>query len=151
MATVNVNLYVNTAQVNQNNIDTTCTFNQSSGTDEDYVTVVNVGDTVVWSGFPSDPATGNIVNITSIVDTGGPNVFTNLVTSPTPSSTVTGSVEPDTTPNGDDETYTLYFSVAYANGTQGDFHIDPKIHVNPPPPPPQMESNLTPKEKLASE
>jgi hypothetical protein len=151
MATVYVNLYVNTATVNQSNIDSTCTFNQTSGTDEDYVTVVNVGDTVIWSGFPSDNPTTNVVNINSILDTGGPNVFTGLTTTANPPKTVTGTVEPDTTPNGQEETYTLFFSVLHADGTEMFLHIDPKIQVNPPPPPAQMESNLTPKEKMASE
>ncbi len=151
MATILVNLYVDTVNVTQNNIDTTCTFQQGPGTsDENFTTVANVGDTIIWSGFPSNSPTNDIVNITGIIDTGGPNVFANLTTSISVPMTVTGTVEAGTSgPNGDEETYTLNFAVQHQDGTQSTFHIDPKIQVHPPAPP--LESNLEPKEKLVTE
>jgi hypothetical protein len=126
MANETVTLNVDTSvNLTPQNVDTYCNFGQSSGSNEDFTTDVNVGDTVTWTGQSStQPAV--TVNITKIQYDGGSDVFGASVLNGTGSpETVEGTVENDT--GGDEETYTIFFNVSNQNGT---FHIDPKILVN---------------------
>lgn len=126
MANQTITLYVNTSvNLTPQNVDTYCNFGQSSGTNEDFTTDVNVGDTVTWEG--SATAGSGTVNIEKVQYEGGSDVFGTSVLDGTGSpKTVNGTVANDT--GGDEETYTILFSVSNQNGT---FRIDPKIQVNP--------------------
>ncbi len=131
MANDNVILFVDTSvNLNPQNVDQYCNFGQASGTNEDYTTTVNVGDTVTWSGRSSSLQPPNSppvsVSITKIQYDGGSEVFQDSVLNGTGNpQTVTGTVQNNT--GGEDETYTIFFTVSNQNGT---FHIDPKIQVN---------------------
>jgi hypothetical protein len=70
-----ITLYVNTAEINNTNIDETANFGQvDSISNEDFTTHVRKGDIVVWKGVSvSDPL--DIVSISSINHQGGPKLF----------------------------------------------------------------------------
>lgn len=70
-----VTLYVNTAEINNGNIDEYANFGQpDSISNKDYTTHVRKGDIVIWKGVSaSDPL--DIVNIASINHQGGPEFF----------------------------------------------------------------------------
>lgn len=131
MANFNVILFVDTSvNLNPQNVDQYCNFGQASGTNENYTTTVNVGDTVTWGGRSSSLQPPNnppvIINITKIQYNGGSEVFKDSVLNGTGNpQTVTGTIQNDT--DEDQETYTIFFTVSNQNGT---FHIDPKIQVN---------------------
>ncbi len=126
MANQTVTLNVDTSvNLTPQNVDDYSNFGQPSGTNEDFTTDVNVGDTVTWTGQSSTQPSVT-VNITKIQYDGGSDVFGTPVLGGTGSpETVVGTVENDT--GGDEETYTIFFTVSNQNGT---FHIDPKILVN---------------------
>ena len=120
--TLNVDTSVN---LTPQNVDDYCNFGQSSGPNEDYTTDVSVGDTVTWQGQSSTQPTVT-VNITKIQYDGGSDVFgASVINGSGSPETVVGTTENDT--GGDDETYSIFFTVSNQNGT---FHIDPKIQVN---------------------
>ena len=122
-----VTLYVDTSvNLNPQNVDTYCNFGQPSGSNEDYTTNANVNDSITWQG-QSSTQSNVTVNITKIQYDGGSDVFGASVLngSGTP-ETVVGTVENDT--NGDQETYSIFFTVSNRNGT---FQIDPKMQINP--------------------
>ena len=121
--TLNVDTSVN---LTPQNVDSYCNFGQSSGSNEDYTTDVSVGDTVTWQGQSSTQPTVT-VNITKIQYDGGSDVFgVSVLNGSGDPETVAGTTQNDT--GGDDETYSIFFTVSNQNGT---FHIDPKIQVNP--------------------
>ncbi|WP_297765241.1 hypothetical protein [uncultured Muriicola sp.] len=70
-----ITLYVNTAEINNGNIDEYANFGQpDSISNEDYITHVRKGDIVIWKGVSvTDPL--DIVNISSINHQGGPKLF----------------------------------------------------------------------------
>ncbi len=70
-----ITLYVNTAEINNGNIDKYANFRQSDTiSNMDYTTHVRKGDIVIWKGVSvSDPL--DIVNISSINHQGGPKLF----------------------------------------------------------------------------
>jgi plastocyanin len=127
MANHNVTLFVDTSvNLNPQNVDSYTNFGQASGTNENFTTTVNVGDTVTWKGESSTQPTVT-VSITKIQYNGGSEVFQASVLDGSGSpATVVGTIESDT--GGEEEEYTLSFTVSNQNGT---FNIDPKIQVNP--------------------
>jgi hypothetical protein len=70
-----ITLYVNTAEINNGNIDETTNFGQADSiSNKKYTTHVRKGDLVIWKGVSvSDPL--DIVNISSINHQGGPRLF----------------------------------------------------------------------------
>ena len=70
-----ITLYVNTAEINNGNIDEYANFGQADSiSNEDFTTHVRKGDIVIWKGVSvSDPL--DIVNISSINHQGGPRLF----------------------------------------------------------------------------
>jgi hypothetical protein len=70
-----VTLFVNTAEINNGNIDEYANFGQpKSISNEDYTTHVRKGDIVIWKGV-SVSDTLDIVNISTINHHGGPKLF----------------------------------------------------------------------------
>jgi len=70
-----VTLYVNTAEINNGNVNEYANFGQpDTVSNEDYTTHVRKGDIVIWKGVSvTDPL--DIVNIASINHEGGPRLF----------------------------------------------------------------------------
>ena len=131
MANVTVTLTVNTAEIAKPDVDDYCSFGQSSGTNEDYTTVANVGDTITWQGASSSSVT-DVVNIVSINYTGDSNIFGQNVIQGNNGDPETVSATVQNNTGGEDEIYTINFTVY--NGTDqrnGQFSIDPKISINP--------------------
>jgi len=121
MENVNVTLYVNTAEINNQNISATCNFGQETGIkNEDYTIVVNVGDTIIWEGVSSS-SENDIVGITKIKFEEGTKIFDKDVLEGT--STVVGTTIGTT---DKDEKYKISFKV---NGSST-YSIDPKIQIN---------------------
>jgi hypothetical protein len=127
MAEVFITLNVDTSQISVQNVDPFCNFGQGPGiSNEDFLTVVDAGDTVIWEGVSSVTPL-DTVNITNINHSGGSSVFNsnNL----TGNGSVSGAVRNNT--HGEQEKYTIMFNV-FNNGVRrpGVFSIDPKIQVN---------------------
>lgn len=133
MANLTITLYVNTSRIDHKNVDRDCNFGQSGNVpNEDYTSRVNVGDTVTWQGVSSTNVNDK-VNINRINYQGNSNIFgRSVIEGSGDPETVTGLVEQDT--GGDEETYTIFFSVLNSGNPRppdGDpFHIDPKIQVH---------------------
>ncbi|MFH6769806.1 hypothetical protein V8G56_13725 [Gaetbulibacter aquiaggeris] len=136
-----ITLHVNTEQINSQNELETCYFTSespdgqvitSSGNIQEFTTVVNAGDTIVWRGQSSNDPDNHTVNISSINYHGGDNVFDQNVLNGNGGSPeeVVGVVKVGT--NGQTEKYAIKFKV-FNNGNQngGTFNIDPKISVQP--------------------
>ena len=136
-----ITLHVNTEQINSQNELEVCYFTSespdgqsttSSGNIQDFTTVVNAGDTIVWRGQSSNNPDYDVVNISSINYHGGDNVFNENVLNGNGGSPeeVVGVVKMGT--NGQTEKYAIKFKV-FNNGNQngGTFQIDPKITVKP--------------------
>ncbi|MFE3868011.1 hypothetical protein ACFX5E_07975 [Flavobacterium sp. LS2P90] len=127
MANVVITLNVNTSQISVQNVDSNSNFGQGPGiSNEDFLTVVDAGDTVIWEGVSSVTAS-DTVNITNINLSRGSSVFksNNL----TGNGRVSGAVRNNAA--GELEKYTIMFNV-FNNGIRrpGVFSIDPKIQVN---------------------
>jgi plastocyanin len=121
--TLNVDTSVN---LTPQNVDDYSNFGQSSGSNENFNTVVNVGDTVTWQGLSSTQPSVT-VNVTKIQKNGGSDVFgASVINGSGNPETVVGTVQNNT--NSENEEYSIFFNVSNQNGT---FNIDPKISVNP--------------------
>jgi len=117
-----VTLHVNTAEINQRNMSTTCNFGQAEGiSNEDFTIEVNVGDTIIWQGVSSSSDT-DVVDITKIKYERGTNVFNGEEYDGT--STIVGKVLRET--GGQDYKYILSFKI---NGKRATYSIDPKVIV----------------------
>ena len=128
MADVLITLNVDTSQISVQNVDPFCNFGQGPGiSNEDFLTVVDAGDTVIWQGVSSVTAS-DTVNITNINHSGGSSVFNrnNL----TGNGRVSGAIRNNA--RGEQEKYTIQFTV-FNHGTRrpGIFSIDPKLQINP--------------------
>lgn len=136
-----ITLHVNTEQINSQNELEVCYFTSespdgqvitSSGNIQDFTTVVNAGDAIVWRGQSSNNPDNDTVNISSINYHGGDNVFDQNVLNGNGGSPeeVEATVQAGT--NGKTEKYAIKFKV-FNNGNQngGTFNIDPKIAVKP--------------------
>ncbi|MCM4155254.1 hypothetical protein [Gramella sp. AN32] len=123
-------LKVKTAEVTKDNTSTTCYFEETQEmSNEDYTTLVEPGDFIIWKGESTSSDLDEVI-ITSINYHGGHNVFgTNqLNESRDVPGTVLGEVQANT--NGQEEKYIIKFKVK--NNEQrrnGTFQIDPKIQV----------------------
>lgn len=131
-ANVVITLYVNTAQIDNRNINASCNFGQAAGiSNEEFTTVVNLGDSVTWQGVSANAPSTDVVNIVSINHEGGKNVFDQnvLKSSGTPEK-VTATAK-QRTAGGEKYKYKISFTVTN-NGSKrnGMFHIDPKIEVH---------------------
>jgi hypothetical protein len=136
-----VTLHVNTEQINSQNELEVSSFSSESpdgetltsdGNLEDFTTIVNAGDTIIWKGVSSNNPDNDTVNVTSINYHGGDNVFDKNVLNGNGAlpEEVEATVQPGT--NGKSEKYTIKFTV-FNNGNKkgGTYHIDPKIQVQP--------------------
>ena len=128
-----VTLYVNTAQItNNNNKPTHCNFGQPANiSNEDFTTTLNVGDSITWVGVSSNAPDKDIVNITSINYRGGTNVFQKNVlpgNGKSPEQVLGKVVVPSAESNCK---YSVSFTV-FNNGVRrnGTFMIDPKLEVH---------------------
>ena len=129
--TVVITLNVNTGQIDNKNLASTCNFGQDDGiSNEDYTVVVNVGDNIVWEGV-STSSEDDIVNITMIKYVGGKNIFGKDLgpDGNDPKQKVRGKVLSST--DGNAYKYDISFTVIN-NGVKrnGTFHIDPKIQTH---------------------
>lgn len=128
----NVVLRVNTQDIQNPNVNDYCSFEgQEPGvSNEDYMIVAAVGDTVVWSGVStSNPADQVIIeSINYVGDKGGRNVFgSNRLEGQ--NGTVTGVIQ--NSDGGTPYKYMLTFRVLNSGqARQGVYNIDPKIRVN---------------------
>lgn len=128
-----VRLYVDTARIDNRNVNASCNFGQNpSISNEEFTIDVNLGDTVTWEGVSSNAPSTDVVNIVSINHEGGKNVFDKNVlkgNGETPEK-VTGTAITKTD-GGEKYKYKISFTVLN-NGTKrnGMFHIDPKIAVH---------------------
>ncbi|MFE3871061.1 hypothetical protein ACFX5F_07480 [Flavobacterium sp. ZS1P70] len=132
MADVIVTLNVDKSQISVQNVDPFCNFGQGPGiTNEDFLTRVNAGDTVIWQGVSSVTPL-DTVNITNINHSGGNSVFShdNLSGNGQHPEKVSGAVRNNA--RGETEKYTIMFNV-FNNGIRrpGIFSIDPKLAINP--------------------
>ncbi len=128
-----ITLFVNTAEINAQNMADQCNFGQPAGTsNEEFTLNARVGDIIVWKGVSSNAPETDMVGISAINHQGGVNVFGKNVlngNSQEPEM-VTGTVVQGAP--GDVNKYMLSFKV-FNNGTQrgGTYRIDPKIRVQP--------------------
>ena len=132
MADVIVTLNVDTSKISEKNVDSYSNFGQGPGiSNEDFSTSAKVGDTIIWKGVSSNAPDSDVVNITKVHHHSGNDIFKDkdLKGHGHPEK-VSGAVKKDT--KGDRETYTLFFTV-YNGETKrgGQYHIDPKLAVNP--------------------
>lgn len=127
-----VTLYVNTADIKTPNESAYCNFGQGNGvSNEEFTTVVNVGDIITWRGVSSNAPNSDVVAITSINYEGGTNVFGQNVLNDTRSApgVVSGKVLNRTGSNK--YKYKISFTVSQGGAKKGGtFHIDPKIEVH---------------------
>ena len=115
-------LHVNTAEITNQNISTTCNFGQEEGiSNEEFTIEVNVGDIIIWQGVSSTSDT-DVVDITKIKYERGTNVFN--IDEIDGISTVVGTVLRPT--GNQDNKYKISFKI---NGTGATYAIDPKVIV----------------------
>lgn len=132
-ASVVITLYVNTAQIDNRNVNASCNFGQNpSISNEEFTTLANLGDSVTWQGVSANAPSTDIVNIVSINHEGGKNIFDKNILKGNGQSPekVTDTVRTSTT-GGEKYKYKISFTVLN-NGTRrnGTFNIDPKIEVH---------------------
>ncbi len=128
-----VTLYVNTAEIDKQDVNASCDFGQDSSiSNEEFTIDVNVGDTVTWQGVSSNAPSTDVVNIVSINHEGGKNVFDkNILKSNGQSPERVSATVKSRTDDGREYKYKISFTVTN-NGSKrnGMFHIDPKIFVH---------------------
>lgn len=136
-----ITLYVNTAEINNGNIDKYANFGQSDTiSNMDYTTHVRKGDIVIWKGVSvNDPL--DIVNISSINHHGGPKLFNKNVLNGNGGDdqganevvigVVTKGPETNDGTSRDKEKYVLHFKVKRNGKPPVQSHkIDPYIKVS---------------------
>jgi len=129
--TVVVTLNVNTGQIDNKNLSTTCNFGQDQNIpNEDFTIEVNVGDSITWHGVSSTSPDTDIVEITKIKYAKGKNIFGKDDLLPGKNNKIAGKALSKTTAE-DIYKYDISFTVTN-NGTKrnGTFKIDPKIIVH---------------------
>ena len=131
-ATRTVTLYVNTAQIDNQNVNASCNFGQDASiSNEEFTIDVNVGDVITWQGVSANAPSTDVVNIVSINHEGGKNVFgENIIKSNGQApETVTATALYKT--EGSKYKYKISFTVSNGvNKRNAMFHIDPKIDVH---------------------
>ena len=120
-----ITLNVDTDNINQQNIDSTCNFGQTDGgSNADYTTVVALGDEITWEGRSIN---GNDkVKIVMIKYVNGADILNNNELKNSLFSRKVNGQAIKGMP-GDIEKYSISFKIAGNNET---FIIDPKIQVN---------------------
>lgn len=129
--TVVVTLNVNTGQIDNKNLATTCNFGQDQNiSNENFTIEVNVGDSITWRGVSSTSPATDIVEITKIKYAKGKNIFGKDDLLPGKNKKISGKALSKTTAE-DIYKYDISFTVTN-NGTKrnGTFKIDPKIIVH---------------------
>jgi hypothetical protein len=131
METHVVTLYVDTSQIDNQNVDRVSNFGQPENiSNQDFTIDVSLGDVVMWQGVSSNAPETDVVLISAINHEGGVNVFDQNVLKDTSRKpgVVEGTVKKGQ--SGQEQKYKVSFKVlnngAKRNGT---FHIDPKIRV----------------------
>ncbi len=136
-----ITLHVDTEQINSQNELEVCYFTSespdgqvitSSGNLQDFTTVVNAGDMIVWRGQSSNNPDSDTVNVSSINYHGGDNVFDQNVLNGNGGSPEEVEAQVLAGTNGKTEKYAIKFKI-FNNGNQkgGTYQIDPKIAVKP--------------------
>ena len=119
-----ITLYVDTGSINQQNIDSTCTFKQDKGvSNKDFTTVVALGDKITWVGKSSS---GNDkVKIKKIKYVNGVEILNNKeINNSLFSGKVHGKVNKGK--EGDIEKYSIEIKI---KGNSEKFIIDPKLQI----------------------
>lgn len=129
-----ITLYVDTARIDKQDVNASCNFGQEQViSNEEFTTVVNLGDTVTWQGVSANAPETDIVNIVSINHEGGKNVFDQniLKSSMSEGREIVTAIAKLRTDGGEKYKYKISFTVMN-NGAKrnGMFHIDPKIEVH---------------------
>lgn len=126
-----VTLSVNTAEIQNPNVNDYCNFGQPEGiANEEFTIEANVGDTIIWRGI-SVSSPGDVVLIEAINHEGnraGRDIFGSNVLQGQ-NGEVRGTILYSTA-GGADYKYKLSFRVIQNGEPRGGmFHIDPKIRV----------------------
>ena len=128
-----ITLYVNTAEIQNPDINAYCNFGQTDGSsNEEYTIIGNVGDVIVWQGVAlgaSETSNVEIVAINHQGANGGRDIFggDNRLTGE--NGEVRGTVI-STTDEGADYKYKISFRVVHEGENKGGiFQIDPKIKI----------------------
>ena len=128
-----ITLFVNTAEINAQNMADQCNFGQPAGTsNEEYTIDARLGDIIVWKGISTNAPGTDMVGISAINHQGGVNVFgKNVLNGNSQEPEMVTATIVQGAP-GDVNKYMISFKV-FNNGTQrgGTFRIDPKIRVQP--------------------
>ena len=128
-----ITLYVNTADIQNPDINMYCNFGQAEGiTNEEYTINANVGDEIVWRGVPQSGSETSAVEIVAINhegSNGGRDIFGGDNRLRAENGEVSGTIVA-ATDDGADYKYKISFRVIH-NGERrgGNFQIDPKIKV----------------------
>ena len=132
MADLTITITVDTANITQQNVDSTVSISDSAGdpgtsNPEDFVSNIEAGQTVEWNGQPNAANPGDSVSITKIEYEGEDNIF-GVTTLNGSGGTVTGTVQSGT--EGEEEQYKIYFNVVHNSGNPQSFYLDPFIDVD---------------------
>lgn len=126
-----INLEVDTENINENNIDETATFGQTSGIkNKDFTREVKLGDVIIWKGS-STPASGGLVRIKLFKhDEGVKLLGTGRISEQNGTGVVVGKVQAGSP--GDIEKYSIKFEVRKRGSqTWTEYLIDPKLKLIP--------------------
>ncbi len=121
-----ITLYVNTAEISNQDTNAYCDFGQEEGIpNEEFTITVRNLDTVIWQG-ESTSSPDDEVMVNAINHEGGKNVFGKNVLKDTRDNPGVVQEQVVNGVDGDEQKYKISFKVKNKNGT---FHIDPKIKV----------------------
>ena len=119
-----ITLYVDTGSINQQNIDSTCSFKQDKGvSNKDFTTVVHLGDDITWVGVSSSG--DDKVRIKKIKYVSDAEILNSKeINNALFSKKVHGKVNKGK--EGDIEKYSIEIKI---KGNNEKFIIDPKLQV----------------------
>ncbi len=122
-------LYVDTDNINEQNIDSTCNFGQSKEiSNRDFTTYVERGDDISWEGVSSSAPETDKVYITKIKFKKGKKFFKKLDLTGT--KKVRGKVKKEGIKKGDSMKYIIRFTVIKkGSNSSKPFEIDPKLRM----------------------
>jgi hypothetical protein len=138
MANIKIILIVDTQKIKKGNVETHCNFTDNTKDmkildPKEYITVIDAGQTIEWSGVARNPETCDCVSIDSIVlehKHGNIDLFGTPVIIGS-GGTLRATILPHET-GGRNETYKVYFTVIRnKDGYTETYTIDPKIGINP--------------------
>lgn len=137
MANVRIILIVDTEKINHKNPEKYCSFvdntrNPAILPPTEYITRIDAGQMIEWSGLALNPGTCDCVSIDSITiekRSGNVDLFgTPILVGST--GTIQATILAHET-EGREETYTLRFTVIKnVDGTNESYRLDPKLGVN---------------------